>query len=145
MDPNSIYGPVLLDHVSHPEHFADLDHATHTQQGVNPTCGDELAISMRINDAGVIEDVAWTGTGCAISKGSADIMADLLIDETVPAARHLSSLFGRMVRGETLSAAEQEELDEAMSLESISRMPARVKCAELAWRTMDKMLADLPE
>lgn len=142
MDQNSIYGPVLLDHVSHPDHAEELCDATHTQQGVNPTCGDDLTISMRLSDDGVIEDVVWTGSGCAISKGSADIMADLLIGETLDEARHLSDLFGRMVRGEALSEAEKDELDEAMSLESISRMPARVKCAELAWRTMDEMLKE---
>lgn len=142
IESNAIYGSILLDHVSHPDHAEELSDATYSKQGVNPTCGDNLTISMRVDDDGVIEDVVWAGSGCAISKGSADIMANLLIGETLDEAKHLSELFGRMVRGEELSDVEQDELDEAMSLESISRMPARVKCAELAWRTMDEMLKE---
>ncbi|MBQ9001437.1 MAG: SUF system NifU family Fe-S cluster assembly protein, partial [Eggerthellaceae bacterium] len=69
-----------------------------------------------------------------------DIMAELITGETVEEAKRLSALFVRMIQGETLSQDEQDDLDEAYELESISRMPARVKCAELAWRTLDGML-----
>lgn len=140
MAENALYTPALLEHVSHPDHNMELACPTHSQRGENPSCGDDITVSLVLNDAGVIEDIAWQGTGCAVSKGSADIMSDLLIGVTVEEARELSALFGKMVRGEELTEDEREELDEAYSLNSISHMPARVKCAELAWRTMDEIL-----
>ena len=91
-------------------------------------------------DGKTIEEAAFTGQGCAVSQASADIMADLITGESVEEAKRLSGLFIRMIQGEELSDEEQEDLDEAYELESISRMPARVKCAELAWRTLDGML-----
>ena len=76
----------------------------------------------------------------AISQASADIMADLITGETVEEARRLAGLFIAMIRGEQLSEEDLEDLDEAAQLQDISHMPARVKCAELAWRTLDGML-----
>ena len=87
-----------------------------------------------------IEEAAFTGRGCAVSQASADIMADLITGETVEEAKRLSELFIRMIQGESLTEDEQDDLDEAYELESISRMPARVKCAELAWRTLDELI-----
>ena len=84
--------------------------------------------------------ISFTGHGCAISQASADIMADLITGETVEEARRLAELFLAMIRGEQLSEEDLEDLDEAAQLQDISHMPARVKCAELAWRTLDGML-----
>lgn len=139
---DGIYTATLLDHVSHPDHNETISPASHTQQGVNPSCGDDLTLTLNIED-GLIKALGWTGSGCAISKGSADIMSDLLVGLSVEEAKHLSFLFEKMVRGEALTQEEKDELDEAYDLESISRMPARVKCAELAWRTLDKVLASV--
>ena len=88
----------------------------------------------------MIVEASFTGHGCAISQASADIMADLITGETVEEARHLAELFLAMIRGEKLSEEDLEDLDEAAQLQDISHMPARVKCAELAWRTLDGML-----
>ena len=88
----------------------------------------------------VIEEASFTGHGCAISQASADIMADLITGETVEEAHRLAELFLAMIRGEQLSEEDLEDLDEAAQLQDISHMPARVKCAELAWRTLDGML-----
>lgn len=139
MSANDLYTPALLDHVSNPDYNHELEDATHSHHGVNPNCGDELQLHLKIKD-GVIEDASWTGIGCAISKGSADMMSDLIVGETVEEAQHLADLFHRLVLGEKLTEAEREELDEAVSLESVARMPARVKCAELAWRTLEEIL-----
>lgn len=139
MNANELYTPALLDHVSNPDYNHDLSDATHSHHGVNPTCGDELNLHLKIKD-GVIEDASWTGIGCAISKGSADMMSDLIMGETVERASYLAGLFHRLVIGEKLNEKEREELDEVVSLESISKMPARVKCAELAWRTLEEIL-----
>ena len=100
-----------------------------------------MVLRLRLSgDGKTIEEAAFTGQGCAVSQASADIMADLITGESVEEAKRLSGLFIRMIQGEELSDEEQEDLDEAYELESISRMPARVKCAELAWRTLDGML-----
>lgn len=136
---NSIYTAALMEHNAHPDYKYDMDAPTVALDGVNPSCGDELVLALRVED-GVIEEAAFTGHGCAVSQASADMMADLVTGETVEEARRLTSLFFAMVKGEELSNDELEDLDEAAELESISRMPARVKCAELAWRTLERAI-----
>lgn len=135
----SIYTAALMEHHAHPDYKYEMVGATHSREGVNPSCGDQLTLSLRV-EGGVVEEAAFSGSGCAVSQASADIMADLITDEPVDEARRLCALFLAMVRGEELSEEDLEDLDEAAQLESIARMPARVKCAELAWRTLDGML-----
>ena len=131
----------FMEHNSHPDYKYQMDNATHTHDGINPSCGDELTLSLRVEN-GVIEEAAFTGHGCAISQASADIMADLITGETVEEAKRLSELFLAMIRGEELSSEDYEDLDEAAQLKDISHMPARVKCAELGWRTLSEMIGD---
>lgn len=136
----SIYTAALMRHNAHPDYKYAMRDPSLTREGVNPTCGDELTLSLRIVD-GIIEEAAFTGHGCAVSQASADMMADLIDGESVDEAKRLCSLFLRMVRGDTIDAADRARLDEAAELESIAFMPARVKCAELAWRTLEDALA----
>ena len=137
----NVYTAALMEHNAHPDYKFELEDFTHEHEGINPSCGDEMVLRLRLSgDGKTIEEVAFTGQGCAVSQASADIMADLITGESVEEAKRLSGLFIRMIQGEELSDEEQEDLDEAYELESISRMPARVKCAELAWRTLDGML-----
>ena len=96
---------------------------------------------MRVKD-GVIEEAAFTGHGCAVSQASADMMADVITGETVEEALRLSQLFIDMIKGKELTEQDKIDLDEAAQLQDISHMPARVKCAELAWRTLDGMLRE---
>lgn len=137
----NIYTAALMQHNSHPDYKYEMEGCTCSHEGVNPSCGDELTLQLRIVD-GVIEEASFVGSGCAVSQASADMMADLITGETVDEAKRLVGLFLGMIKGETLSEEDKEDLDEAAELESISRMPARVKCAELAWRTLEKLLAD---
>ncbi len=136
-----IYTAALMQHNSHPDYKYEMEGCTCSHEGVNPSCGDELTLQLRIED-GVIEEASFVGSGCAVSQASADMMADLITGETVKEAKRLVGLFLGMIKGEALSEEDKEDLDEAAELESISRMPARVKCAELAWRTLEKLLAD---
>ncbi len=133
----------FMEHNSHPDYKYEMDAPTHSHEGINPSCGDELTLQLRVED-GVIEEASFTGHGCAISQASADIMAELITEETVEEARRLAGLFLAMIRGEELSEEDYEDLDEAAQLKDISHMPARVKCAELAWRTLDGMLEGEP-
>ena len=130
----------FMEHNSHPDSKYEMENPTHSHDGINPSCGDELTLTLRVED-GVIEEAAFTGHGCAISQASADIMADLITGETVEEAKRLAALFLGMIRGEELSEEDFEDLDEAAQLKDISHMPARVKCAELAWRTLDGILS----
>ena len=137
----NIYTAALMQHNSHPDYKYEMEGCTCSHEGVNPSCGDVLTLQLRIED-GVIEEASFVGSGCAVSQASADMMADLITGETVEEAKRLVGLFLGMIKGEALSEEDKEDLDEAAELESISRMPARVKCAELAWRTLEKLLAD---
>ena len=137
----NIYTAALMQHNSHPDYKYEMEGCTCSHEGINPSCGDELTLQLRI-EGDAIEEASFTGSGCAVSQASADMMADLITGESVKEAKRLVGLFLGMIKGETLTEEDKEDLDEAAELESISRMPARVKCAELAWRTLEKLLAD---
>ena len=140
---DNLYNEVLMDHVTNPDYNYEMHDATCSHEGVNPSCGDDLVLHLRLAADGSIAEASWTGHGCAISQASADMMSDLMVGKTPEEARDACELFGRMIRGEeTDMELLEDELDEASCLESISRMPARVKCAELAWRTLDEMLRE---
>ena len=143
MARGNVYTAALMEHNAHPDCKYELEDFTHEHEGINPSCGDQMVLRLRLSaDGSRIEEAAFTGQGCAVSQASADIMADLVTDVSVKEALDLSDAFLRMIRGEELSPDEQEALDEAYELEPISRMPARVKCAELGWRTLRGVLGE---
>jgi nitrogen fixation NifU-like protein len=138
MTADSFYGEVLADHNLHPLHKHELECATHCCKGLNPTCGDNIELNLDIR-GGVITDGSFTGIGCAVSQASADIMLELIIGKTPDEAKHIAALFRKMIAGES-SDKEIDELEEAGALQSISKMPARVKCALLSWNTLEKLI-----
>ena len=135
---DNFYNEVLLDHNLHPQHLHELPCATCSHAGLNPSCGDEITLHLQVEN-GVVKSGSYTGVGCAISQASADIMLDLIIGSTKEDALHLTDLFKRMIAGE-ITDGELEELEEAGALQNISKMPARVKCAVLAWKTLELLL-----
>lgn len=140
----SLYNARFMDHVNYPDYRYVIEHPTQIHEGVNPSCGDELVFSLVIQEGkdGLrrIEDAAYQGHGCAISQASADMMSDCIIDKTPEEALHLAGLFKRMITGDLEEKDDLSELEDAAMLQSISHMPARVKCAELAWTTLEEML-----
>lgn len=137
----NVYSAALMEHNAHPDYKYELADFTHEHEGVNPSCGDEMVLRLRVSPDGLtIEEAAFTGSGCAVSQASADIMAELITGESIEESKRLIGLFIRMIQGDELTEDEQDALDEAYEFEGISRMPARVKCAELAWRTLDAAL-----
>lgn len=134
-----LYNAEFMDHVQNPDYKYQMDSPTHTHAGINPSCGDELTFQVRMGADGTIEEAAFTGHGCAISQASADIMSDLVIGRTPEDAIELCKSFKKMIRGEA-GEDEVDSLEGAAILQDISHMPARVKCAELAWRTLEEML-----
>ncbi len=139
MQNKIFYNEILTDHNLHPGNKRDIPDANLILEGVNPSCGDDIILKLRVRD-GIIEDGGFTGDGCAVSQASADMMLDLIIGKTEEEARRLSEIFLRMIKGK-ISEEELEELEEAGVLRDIAHMPARVKCAVLGWHTMEEMLS----
>ena len=134
-----LYTEVIGEHSRSPENKGELAAATVRERGHNPSCGDEITLELQIED-GIIKDAAFTGVGCAISQASTEIMIDLMRGKTVEEAQRLAQLFTSMIKREVTDDAALEELDEAIALKNISNMPARVKCAVLAWHTLEDVL-----
>lgn len=134
----SFYNDILTDHNLHPMHKHALPDANMQLEGVNPSCGDDIILNLKVED-GKIMDGSFTGDGCAISQASADIMLDLIIGREVEEAERLKESFLHMIKGEATDE-EMELLEEAGALADISHMPARVKCAVLGWHTLENML-----
>lgn len=139
MDTKELYREILNEHNINPSHKLDMKEPTFCLEGVNPSCGDQITLQIKIGDDGKIIDASYTGTGCAVSQASVDMMAEVVIGKTKEEALALADIFDRMIKG-TVSEEELEKLDEAAALQDISHMPARVKCATLGWRTMKEML-----
>lgn len=134
-----LYTEVIGEHSRSPENKGELAAATVRERGHNPSCGDEITLELQIEND-IIKDAAFTGVGCAISQASTDIMIDLMRGKTVEEAQRLAQLFTSMIKREVTDDAALEELDEAIALKNISNMPARVKCAVLAWHTLEDVL-----
>lgn len=132
------YNEILTEHNIRPEFKHDLEDANIVLEGVNPNCGDDILLKLKVED-GIIKDGAFVGDGCAVSQASADIMLGMIIGKTKEEALKLGDLFFKMIKGEATDE-EIEELDEASALKDISHMPARVKCAVLGWHTLDEAL-----
>ena len=139
-DNRAFYNEILIDHNMHPAHKHELPDADLEMRGYNPTCGDDITLRLKVAD-GVVVDGAFTGSGCAISQASADMMLDLVIGKPKEEALRLSDIFLRMIKSNA-SEEEIEELEEAGVLQDVSHMPARVKCAVLGWHTLEQMLED---
>ena len=137
---NSFYRQIINEHNLRPFHKHGLDCDCMEQRGLNPGCGDDITVRLVVSD-GVITDAAFTGDGCAISQASADIMMDMIRGMSTEEARALAGAFTAMIRG-TATESQKDLLGEALALEDVSHMPARVKCALLAWHTMDEMLKE---
>ena len=129
-----IYTELITEHSHSTENRRQLPNATIKERGHNPSCGDDITLELEISD-GVIKDAAFTGQGCAISQASTDMMIELLRGKKFDDAKRLAELFIAMIKGDVTNDAELEQLDEAAVLKNIANMPARVKCATLAWHT----------
>ena len=139
MDMNQLYSDIILEHNQNPENKRELNPFNLEEHGHNPSCGDDITLRADIQD-GVVADAAYTGHGCAISQASADIMIDLIKGKTVDEALRLVDLFLDMIKREITDDDELEELEDAIALKNISNMPARVKCAVLAWHTVKEAI-----
>ena len=138
MENRSFYNEILTEHNIRPEFKHDLPDADIVLEGVNPSCGDDIWLKLKV-DGDVITDGAFVGDGCAISQASADIMLGMVIGRKKEEALKMGEIFMKMIKGEA-TEEEIDSLEEASALRDISHMPARVKCAMLGWRTLSEAL-----
>jgi len=135
---NELYQEVILDHNRRPRNFRTIEAATATQEGYNPLCGDRLTLYLTLK-GDVIADVAFQGSGCAISKASASLMTEALKGKTVAQARELFDQFQAMITSD--HAGPTADLGKLSVLAGVREFPARIKCASLAWHTMKAAVA----
>ena len=139
MDIKQLYTDLILEYNQDTTNRRTIENPTVHEHGHNRNCGDDIDISMVVEN-GVIKDIAYTGSGCAISQASTAMMMELVKGRTLEEARHLVNLFLGMIRGDVTDDSQLEELEAACTLKDISKMPVRVKCAVLAWHTLDMIL-----
>ncbi|HLS52750.1 MAG TPA: SUF system NifU family Fe-S cluster assembly protein [Tissierellaceae bacterium] len=140
MDLNSIYTQVIMEHNRSGHNKRSLDNPDRIERGHNPSCGDDIALEVKLN-GDIIEDASFTGVGCAISQASTSIMVDLIKGKSKDQAMDLADTFLKMIKKEIKDEKELEKLGDAVILENISNMPARVKCAVLSWHTLKEALS----
>jgi nitrogen fixation NifU-like protein len=135
-DLEELYRDILLDHYRNPRNRGKLPGASCAADGANPLCGDQISVEVNLDD-GRIEDIAFDGNGCSISQASASMMTQYVKGRTVQAARDGVDAFQRMmVEGEPLG----EEYGDIEALVGVAKFPVRVKCASLAWKTLEQAL-----
>lgn len=140
-DLRELYQQVILDHNRSPRNFRELPDPTRKIEGYNPLCGDHYTVYLKV-DGDVIQDISFTGSGCAISKASASMMSSSVKGKTRQEADALFEVFHKMVTGETSGS---DELGRFAPFSGVSEFPARVKCAILAWHTLRSALHEEKE
>jgi nitrogen fixation protein NifU and related proteins len=141
---DSMYQQIILDHYKHPHHHALPDDFDAEVHHVNPTCGDEVTLRVKL-DGGTVADLGWDGEGCSISQASTSVMSELVVGRPVEDALALQRKFLELMqsRGQAeLSDADEEQLEDAVAFEGVSKYPARVKCALLGWMAMTSAVAE---
>ena len=145
MSVESMYQDIILDHYRNPQHRGLHDPFDAEVHHVNPTCGDEVTLRVRL-DGATVEDVSWEGEGCSISQASTSIMTDLVIGHDIGHALTLQQQFLTLMqsrgREDVLDEAAAESLDDAIAFAGVAKYPARVKCALLGWMAMKSAIAE---
>ena len=138
-----IYKQVIIENTKEKEHKKEIKGIE--KEGINPSCGDELKIFVKMNeDNTIIEEISFTGRGCAISEASANIMAEILKGKRKEEAKKIITTFFDMIKlNETNEEKLMETLGDAYAFKNIAYMPSRVKCAFLSWKTLEKILEEL--
>ena len=136
---NELYQETILEHNKHPRNFREIEDATKKALGNNPLCGDALQVFVAM-DGDTITDVAFKGSGCAISKASASMMTQAVKGKSSEEAKGLFDEFTKMVRGELNEESDENHLGRLTIFAGVREFPARVKCASLSWHTLSAAL-----
>ena len=141
-DLTDVYNDLIMEHSMNSYNKKKLEGADYSEIGHNPNCGDEITLELKL-DGDKIEDMAFTGHGCAISQASTSIMIDTLRGKTIEEAREIIKTFIEMIKREISDEEQLKKLEDAIAFKNVSNMPARVKCALLALHTLDDMIKNL--
>ncbi len=136
---SDLYQEILLEHNSKPRNFRKVEEANQTSEGYNPLCGDQITLYLKVVD-GVIDDVGFQGTGCAISRASASMMTQSIKGQSLERAQEIFDAFHHMIT-EPDGELDLDTLGDLETLSGISEYPTRIKCAVLAWHTMKAALS----
>ena len=136
---DNVYNELIMEHSMNSYNKKKLGNADFCEIGHNPNCGDEISLELKLN-GDIIEDMAFSGHGCAISQASTSIMIDTLKGKTVEEAKQIIKTFIEMIKREETDEQKLEILEDAIAFKNVANMPARVKCALLAWHTLEDIL-----
>ena len=142
---DELYQEVILDHNKSPRNFREMEDANRRSEGYNPLCGDHVTVYVNLAD-GVIRDISFKGSGCAISKASASMMTTELKGKSAAEAEKLFDNVHKMLTGELgVGESELDDLGKLKILSGVCKFPARVKCASLAWHTVNAALKGIDD
>ena len=134
---NELYQQVILDHNRKPRNFREMVNPTHSCHGINPLCGDDITVYLKVDDTeGLIEDISFIGSGCAISKASTSLMTHYLKGKNIDESRVIFDEFHKMVLGDFDPGKQKHHMGKLTLFMGIREYPSRTKCASLAWHTM---------
>ena len=139
-----LYQELILDHNKNPRNFKKLELYSHHANGHNPLCGDKLELFLDVVD-GIIKDISFVGSGCAISTSSASLMTQFLKGKSIEETRHFFENFHDLVTGKALDNKTLEELGKLAVFAGVQEFPARIKCASLSWHTLINALDSTDE
>lgn len=131
-----LYRSVIMDHYKNPRNKGEIEDGALTVDMNNPTCGDRIHLTLQVED-GIVKDAKFDGEGCSISMSSASMMTQLIKDKKVEEALELADIFSKMMLGEDFDD-EKYDLGDVEALQGVAKFPARIKCATLAWKAMEK-------
>ncbi|MDP9867383.1 MULTISPECIES: Fe-S cluster assembly sulfur transfer protein SufU [Streptosporangium] len=133
MIAESMYQELILEHYKHPQGRGLRDPYDAEVHHVNPTCGDEITMRVKLGDGGKVEDVSYDGQGCSISQAAASVLHELTAGSTVDETLAVVEEFTRLMQSRGQVEADEEVLGDAVAFAGVAKFPARVKCALLAW------------
>ncbi len=139
---DDLYQDIILDHYKRPRNRGAVEHADLHGEGFNPFCGDEVVLTLGLDEGGRIGAVGVEGQGCSISQASASMLSDHLKGKTLDEAEAMVQTFKGVMQGEALTEEQEDELGEIASLQGVRQFPIRIKCALLGWTTLQDAIAE---
>ncbi len=135
---DTLYRQVIMDHYKNPRNKGSLEDGSLVIDMNNPTCGDRIHLTFKVED-GIVQDAKFDGEGCSISMSSASMMTQIVKGKSIEDALKLAGIFSNMIQGKEYDEGDLD-LGDIEALQGVSKFPARIKCATLAWKAMEKGL-----
>ncbi|MGG3468066.1 Fe-S cluster assembly sulfur transfer protein SufU [Neobacillus pocheonensis] len=138
---DTLYRQVIMDHYKNPRNRGVLEDGSHTIDMNNPTCGDRIRLTLKVEN-GIVVDAKQEGEGCSISMSSASMMTQAIKGKKIEEALKLAQIFSDMMQGKDVEDDDDIDLGDIEALQGVCKFPARIKCATLAWKAMEKSLKE---